>query len=177
MRAVISGVVLAVVWVLLWGTASFANVLSGLLVGTVLVLAVPGLHPRGRDRWHIRPLALAHLVGHMLVKLIEANLVLIREIVSPGSRIRTGVIGVPLPGCTDELLTLISNLLALSPGTMPLELDQDPLVLYVHVLHLHDVEAVRNDMLRLTDLAVRALGTDEAIAAQNELARAAGRSR
>ena len=64
----------------------------------------------------------------------------------------------PLPDCSDELLTLITNLLALSPGTMPVELRHDPTVLYVHVLHLRDVEDVRDEIRRLTDLAVRAFG-------------------
>ena len=54
--------------------------------------------------------------------------------------IRTGVIAVPLPGCSDGLLTLVTNIIALTPGTMPLQVTQDPTVLYVHVLHLGDVE-------------------------------------
>ena len=59
---------------------------------------------------------------------------------------------------------------------MPLELTQDPTVLYVHVLHLRDVEAVRRDILRLTDLAVRAFGSAEADRRPGR-ATCAGRSR
>ena len=44
---------------------------------------------------------------------------------------------------------------------MPIDLTSDPTVLYVHVLHLEDVEAVRRDILRLTDLAVRAFGSPD----------------
>ena len=88
---------------------------------------------------------------------------------SPRSRIHTGVVGVELPGCSDEIVTLIKNLVALVPGTMPIDLTSDPTVLYVHVLHLEDVEVVRRDILRLTDLAVRAFGSPDAVAAQDEL--------
>ncbi len=175
MRGVVSALGLAVIWVLLWGSASFANVMSGLLVGTVLVLLVPGLRARPAERYRMRPVAFLRFVGHVLWQTVEANYVLSREVLTRGSGIRTAVVGVPLPGCSDELLTLISNVLALTPGTMPLELDQDPNMLYVHVLHFDDVESVRRDILRLTDLAVRALGSPEAVAAQDELARAAGR--
>ena len=80
----------------------------------------------------------------------------------------------PLPGCSDELLTLISNLLALSPGTMPLELRQDPIVLYVHVLHLTDVEDFRREILHLADLTVQAFGSDRAVADQDAYMRARG---
>lgn len=173
MRTIGLVVVLASIWVMLWGTASFANVLSGLVVATALVLAVPGLRRRRERRRHVvRPLAVFHLVAHVLIRTIGANLVLTSEIVSPRSRIRTGVVGIPLPGCSDELLTLITNLVALAPGTMPLELAYDPIELYVHVLHLRDVDHVRRDILRLTDLAVRAFGSTEAVHAQEEILRA-----
>ena len=172
MRAVGIAGGLAVIWVLLWGSASPANVLGGLAVGTALVLAVPGLRRRGRwPRPVVRPMAIARLAAHVLRTMVESNVVLTREVVTRGSDINTAVVGVPLPGCSDELLTLISNLVALSPGTMPLELTMDPLVLYVHVLHLGDVEQVRRDVQHLTDLTVRAFGSPDAVAAQDEYLR------
>src|SRR4029077_12327772 len=127
-------------------------VLSGLVLGGALVLAVPGLRRRSTsiDRVAPRPVAIARLVGHMLATTVRSNVELTREVLSPASSLRTAVVGVPLPGCSDELLTLISNLLALSPGTMPIELRQDPIVLYIHVLHLRDVEQFRREILHLT---------------------------
>jgi multicomponent Na+:H+ antiporter subunit E len=149
-------VALAVLWVLLWGTASPANVLSGLLVGALLVLAIPGLRGGG-GRLRPRPVAIARLAGHLLWVIVRANAELTREVLDP-SRLRPGVVDVPLPDCSDEVLTLITNLLALSPGTMPIELDADSMVLSIHVLRLTDVEQVRRDVLHLADLAERAFG-------------------
>lgn len=172
MRSVGIALGMAVIWVLLWGSASPANVLGGLTIGAALVLAVPGLRRRGgRPRIVVRPVAIARLTAHVLRTTFESNVVLTREVVTRGSDINTAVVGVPLPGCSDELLTLISNLVALSPGTMPLELTMDPLVLYVHVLHLGDVQQVRRDVQYLTDLTVRAFGSAEAVAAQDEYLR------
>jgi multicomponent Na+:H+ antiporter subunit E len=164
-RSVAVAAGLALIWVLLWGSASPANVLSGMLVGGMLILAVPGLRRRGRLRVPFRPLAIARFAGHVAFQVVASNVVLTREVVTPRSRIRTGVIGVPLPYCSAELVTLINNLVALTPGTMPLEVTNDPAVLYVHVLHLEDVEEVRREILHLTALAVRAFGTPAAIAA------------
>jgi multicomponent Na+:H+ antiporter subunit E len=160
-------VALAAIWVLMWGSASPANVLSGLAIGTLLVLVVPGLRRRRTGRTRVRPVAIARLVGYMVVTTIRSNAELTREVLSPRARLRTAIVGVPLPGCSDEVLTLMTNLLAISPGTMPIELRTNPVVLYVHILHLTDVERVRREILRLTDLAVRAFGTDEAIAEQD----------
>jgi multicomponent Na+:H+ antiporter subunit E len=108
----------------------------------------------------------------MLLVTVRSNVELTREVLSRQSRIRTAVVGVPLPGCSDELLTLITNLLALSPGTMPIELRHDPIVLYVHVLHLTDIEEVRRQIVHLADLTVRAFGTADAVADQAAYMRA-----
>ena len=170
MRTLIYTIGLATIWVLLWGSASPANVLSGLAVGWLLVMVVPGLR-RGGGRVVIRPVAVARLAWHMVVTLVTSNATLVREVLAPTDRLRTAVIGVPLPGCSDELLTLVSNFVALSPGTMPLELTHDPTVLYVHVLHLRDLETTRRDILHLTDLTVRAFGSAESVAAQDEYLR------
>ena len=172
MRSIGAVVALAAIWVLLWGSASAANVLAGLAIGTVLVLLVPGLRRQGHGRATFRPVAIVRLVVHMLGVTVRSNVELTREVLSRSSRLRTAVVGVPLPGCSDELLTLIANLLALSPGTMPLEVRQGPTVLYVHILHLSDIEEVRADILRLTDLTVRAFGTAETIADQDAYMRA-----
>ena len=61
------------------------------------------------------------------------------------------------------MLTLIANVLALTPGTLPLEATTSPAVIYVHVLHLTDVETVRRDVQHLTALAVRAFGSQAAV--------------
>ena len=85
----------------------------------------PGCAGRG-GRVVFRPVAVARLAWHMVVTLVTSNVMLIREVLAPTDRLRTAVIGVPLPGCSDELLTLVNNLVALSPGTMPLELTHGP---------------------------------------------------
>ncbi len=155
---------LAVIWVLFWGSASPANTLSGLAIGALLVVVVPGLRQPARRHSRLRPAAIARLVGYMLVTTVRSNAELTREVLSPSSRLRTAVLGVPLAGCSDEVVTLVSDLLALSPGTMPIELGTDPRVLYVHVLHRGDVERVRGELLRLTGVTVRAFGSDDAVA-------------
>lgn len=154
---------LAAVWVLLWGTASPANVLGGLVVALVLVVVLPA--PRSGRRWPlVRPVALARLVGYVLVNAVRANVVLTREILTSRRPIPAAVIGVPLPVCSDELVTLISNLLALTPGTLPLELRDDPRQLVVHVLQLEPLDHARRGVLELTERCIRAFGSADAIA-------------
>lgn len=155
---------LAVIWVLAWGSVTPANVVGGLAVAVLLITVAPDTWPAGR-RPRIRPLAIARFAGYVLYKALESNVVVTREILTRGSNVHTGVLAVPLPGCSDGLVTLISNTIALTPGTMALEATQEPTVLYVHVLHLYDVDAARRELHQLAVMAYRAFGSDAAIAA------------
>jgi multicomponent Na+:H+ antiporter subunit E len=80
-------------------------------------------------------------------------------VVARRSRLHTGVMEVPLPECSDEMLTIITNVIALTPGTSPLHLTRRPTVLYIHVLDMRDVASTRRDVQRLADLAFAAFGS------------------
>lgn len=153
---------LATIWVLLWGDVSAANVISGLAVAVGVMALLGTLRPR---RVTFRPLPALHFAAYFCYKLAEATAILAREIVTPQNNLRRGIVAVPLRGCSDSLATLIANAISLTPGTLTLELDLDPTTLYVHVLHLHDPDAVRRDIHRLEVLAVRAFGSRAAITA------------
>ena len=154
---------LTVLWVLLWRDASVANVASGVVVGAAVELLQPGRRER-TDQHVVRPLALLAFVGFFAVKLVESNLVLAREVVTPRNRIRTGVVEVALHQCSELVVTLVANAVSLTPGTLTLEVRQlETPTLYVHVLHLHDVERARADVLALADRAAAAFPTRDAL--------------
>jgi len=172
MALVAYAVGLALIWVLAWGTPTPANVLGGLAVAAVLLAVSPDSWVQlRRARPRLRPVAIARFAGFVLVEVIRANVVLTREVVSRESGITTGVVAVPLPECSDGLLTLVTNVLAVTPGTMPLEVTRHPTVVYVHVLLLGDAEQVRRDVQHLAALAYRAFGSAGAIAAMDALER------
>jgi multicomponent Na+:H+ antiporter subunit E len=163
---------LVLIWVLAWGTPTPANLLSGLAVAAVLLAVSPDAWPPFH-RVRLRPVAVARFLGFVLVEVVKANVTLTREVLSRESRITTGVVAVPLPECSDGLLTLVTNVMAVTPGTMPIEVTRHPTVIYVHVLLLGDVEAVRRDVRHLAALAYRAFGSAAAIAALDEIEREA----
>jgi len=152
-------VLLVVVWVVLWSELSVANVASGAVVA--------GLVIAGFDTWRpgqlvFRPIRAARFVAYFVYKLVEASFVVARTVITPQNRIRAGIVAVPLSGCTDAVATLIADAITLTPGTLTLEVRRDPLTLYVHVLHLRDVDQVRRDVRNLELLAVGAFGSAEA---------------
>ncbi len=162
-----SGIVvwLTALWVLLWNDLSAANVLSGIAV-SLAVVTLAGLPRTARgsddDAARVNLFATAWFGLYVLVKLVESNLVLAWEIVTPRNRINSGVVAVPLRTESKMAMMAVANVITLTPGTMTIEVRGTPPVLYVNVLHLHDIEEVRRDLLHIEALSVRAFGSRSA---------------
>ncbi len=177
---------LTLLWVLLWGSVSFANVLGGVAVSAGVVLFARldsgSLRPtRFRPWWALRYLLT------LAWQLFVSNIRLAYEILTPGDGTHTGIIAVPIRGGSDAVVNLVANSITLTPGTMTIDVerhhirsvgmpsdrpDGDPsrpsggdleagVTLYVHAMYAKDVEAVRHDILKLEALALHAFGTDE----------------
>lgn len=163
MKRLITGAWLTTMWVLLWGGPSVADIAGGVVASAVLLTLFPDTAPR--RRYTVRPVAAVRFAVFFLVKLVEANLVLAWEIITPWNKIREGIVAVPIRHCGPGVVTAIANSISLTPGTLTLEVDPEHELLYVHVLHLRDLEAVRHDLLRFVEMIVRAFGSAEALAA------------
>lgn len=145
---------LVLVWLGLWGRVSAGTVVGGVLVAAVVAWAFRGAAPRPVGQ--VRPLRALRYLAYFLYKLVEANLVVAWEVVTPGSRINEGIVAVPVLGASDAVISLVANSISLTPGTLTLEVHRDPATLYVHVLHLHSIEETRREVLHLEWLALRA---------------------
>jgi multisubunit Na+/H+ antiporter MnhE subunit len=156
-------VVLVAIWVLAWGSLSWANLLSGVAVAVAIIVVVPDVR-RASHLPIVRPLPALRLAASMLRDVAVSNVVLARQVLARHPQIATGVVRVPLAGCSDEVVTVIASLVAMTPGTMPIEVEQRPTVMYVHVLNLDDPDEVRRTIWRLRDQVVATFGTAEAIA-------------
>lgn len=155
MRLSLAAVLLAL-WLLAQGEVTVGNVVGGILLVVVLGLVFPDRRDR-RARVRVRPVALLRLGVFVAVQMVVSTLLVARAIVRRGSRVRTGVVRHRLREPSDLTLALMANILALAPGTMPVDVTSDPPVLSVHFLLLSDVEAARRTIGRLEAHVVAAV--------------------
>jgi multicomponent Na+:H+ antiporter subunit E len=157
---------LVLVWVLLWGTLSWANVLSGLLVAVVVTRALP--LPGVTEHARFRPLGVLIFVGVFLRDLAVSSVQVAWAAIRAGGRVRSAIIVAQLRTDSDLLLTLIAETLTLVPGSMVLDLDREHRRMLVHVLPVateEDVDRQRAAVLAVEDRVVRAFGSAADIAA------------
>lgn len=154
-------VVVVVVWNLLWGNVSVANVLSGLLVA-ILVVAVFPLPPilfTGR----IRPVGLARLAFWFVVDLVAASAQVAWLAVRPGPSPRSAVIQVDLFGDSDLYLTMTAEFVSLVPGSVIIDVRRATNTLFVHVVDVRDESSIalaRRRVLREEQRVMLALASD-----------------
>ncbi len=148
-------VVLVVVWVLLWGEISVANIASGVLAAAVIGVAFP-VHARGGHRLH--PLAALRLGGYVLVNLVTSSIAVVLAVLRPTpERVHAEVVELELTSRSPLVAALVSNCITLTPGTMTVEADPATSVLRVHVLGRVDHEEFRDRVRALERRVVAAV--------------------
>lgn len=159
------GAWLTVMWVLLWGTPSLANLLAGVLVAAALLYVVP-LPPSQGPAMHVRPVAVLTMFVWFCWQLVVATVNVALEVVRPPgrSRIRTGIVAIPVPGRSRGVVLLIANGISLTPGTLTVEVRGPEPILYVHDITVDDPETVRAAVRELERRVVLAFGSDDEIA-------------
>ncbi|MPZ52817.1 MAG: hypothetical protein GEU79_08805 [Acidimicrobiia bacterium] len=145
---------LTVVWVALWGTVSWANVLGGMVVAVLVMTLIPPHRPG--PPVGTRPLVAVRLVFYMLWKMVEASASVAWEVLSPG-KVRSAIIAIPIRGASPAVVSTSCICIGLTPGTMVLKIADDPPTLYVHVLRMSSIEKSRADILHLEKLIEEAL--------------------
>lgn len=137
----IFNLLLAIVWVAVTGSASFINLVFGFVLAAVALAIVRssygGVLYLGRAR---RILALLVLFICELAKSVWAVAV---AVMSPRIDVKPGIFAFPLTVDRDFEITLLANLITLTPGTLSVDVSDDRKMLYVHALDCSDPEAIR----------------------------------
>lgn len=131
-------ITLSFVWAAVTGSFSVLNVLLGAVVAAVACLFI-----RDRiDRPHLAR-RLGRILSLALLFFAELALSAWRVallVVSPNmyKRLAPSIIAYPLTVTSDVEITLLANLITLTPGTLSVDVSEDRSTLYIHVLEMHD---------------------------------------
>jgi len=143
---------LTALWLLAWGEVSLANIVSGVVVSAAILLALP---PTASQSAHARIdlVGSLRLVAYVAAQLVTSNVLMAREVLRPHTTTEQGVLAHRLQSPSEHVVTVMTSVISLSPGTMVVDVDRTSSTVYVHVLFLHDIEAARRSLVRLEQVA------------------------
>lgn len=142
----LSVLVLALMWTAMTGTFTLANLVLGAVIGFVALwimrnrIAGPFLFVRLR-----RIVALALLFFYELtMSALRVAILVLRP--NLNAHLKPGIIAFPLTVKTDPEITLLANLITLTPGTLSVDVSNDRRYLYIHALAVPDKLALIDDI-------------------------------
>ncbi|MEU0123857.1 Na+/H+ antiporter subunit E [Streptomyces albidoflavus] len=155
---------LAVIWLLLWGTFSWANLVNGVVVAVLLCLAFP--LPPADLGLRLHPWGILKLVVYLLWDMWISGVRVTKQIFVDYPH-RAAVLAIPLRCRSELMLTATAVAVSNVPGGSVIELRRATATLFVHVLDADDpkaLETARRSVWRTEELTVRAFGSREEIA-------------
>lgn len=139
-----ANLLMAIIWVAITGSATLLNLAFGfLLAALALGLIRDQVNGTGYVTRLFRLASLALLFFAELAKSAWKVTVLVLK---PGMDITPGIFAFPLTVTRDFEITLLANLITLTPGTLSVDVSEDCRTLYVHALDCSDVDAAIADI-------------------------------
>jgi multicomponent Na+:H+ antiporter subunit E len=144
MTVFLLNVLLALTWLALTGEFTPTNLALGFAAGYFVLRVARRALPR--TGYFGRVFQVISFLGFFLWELFKANLRVAYDIVTPRHHMKPGVVAIPLDLTTDEEITVLANLITLTPGTLSLDVSVDRRTLYVHAMYVDDLEAFRREI-------------------------------
>ncbi len=157
MSRYVNAIFLAIVWAVLTGSFTLPNFGFGLLLGWLALYLVREQLDTRRGRY--RGVGMASLAVLFVRELLLSGWRVAKLVTSPRMDLKPGVFAYPLSVDRDFEITLLANMITLTPGTLSVDVSEDRRTLYVHALDCSDVEAsiaeIRNGFERKIEEAFR----------------------
>lgn len=143
---------LVLVWMLLWRDFSIGTFVGGALVATLVEVLRRSFAADTSSSLSGMVVFVVRYAGMV----VQSNLRVAWEVITPrNERIREAIVAVPLQVGSLNAALLVANAVSFTPGSLAVELTEEPITLYVHVLHFSSTEEVVGTVRGLERLAAR----------------------
>lgn len=131
---------LALGWAAATGNFTVPNLLFGALVGGFCLFLIRG--QVGGARFWRRAMRVAALALLFLAELIQSAVRVGLLVLRPRLELKPALIAFPLAAKSDVEITLLANLITLTPGTLSVDVSADRNFLLIHAIDVTDREAL-----------------------------------
>lgn len=134
----LANLLLTILWIAVTGNFEPANVIFGFFLSYFLLWVIT----RGSKKnsyFTLVPKVIS-LFFFFLYELVKANLQVAYEVITPKLNMKPGIVALPLDVKSNFGITILANLITLTPGTLSLDVSEDRKILYVHSMYIHDKE-------------------------------------
>ncbi|MFC0271004.1 Na+/H+ antiporter subunit E [Metabacillus herbersteinensis] len=144
---------LAFIWMFLSNDYSALAFFKGYFFGILVMVAFRRFFDQ---RFYILNIfAVISLIFLFFSELVKSNISVIKLVLSPKLTMRPGVFALETELKKDWEITILSNLITLTPGTLVLDVSDDNTILYIHAIDLEDAEQAKWDIKNTFEKAIK----------------------
>ena len=137
-------------WGAVTGSFSVVNLILGFCLGGIALFLIR--EQVGTFGYYMRALKVLLLFGTFIYELVLSALRVARILISPKIDLKPGIIAYPLTVDRDFEITMLANLITLTPGTLSVDVSEDRKFLFVHCIdapdHENTIEEIKNSFER-----------------------------
>jgi multicomponent Na+:H+ antiporter subunit E len=147
---ILLNVFLAFIWMFLKNDYSSSSLIIGYFLGLLIMLAYRRFFT---SRFYlVRVWAVIKLLALFLKELVLSNISVLKHILSPTLNIKPGIFALKTELTKDWEITILANLITLTPGTLVVDVSLDRQTLYIHAMDIPEkheaIDSIKNTFER-----------------------------
>lgn len=150
---ILLNIFIAFTWMFLTNSYDFASFFGGFLIGLFMILVLRRFFNHRFYLWNVY--AVIKLLLLFIKELILSNLEILKIIIKPKLDVRPGIFALPIDVKKDWEITVLANLITLTPGTLVIDVSDDRKLLYVHAMDITDVDEAINSIKNSFEKAIK----------------------
>lgn len=144
MNLFLLNVLLAFAWAAITGSFELINLVFGFLLGALSIYIIR--EQVGSTGYFSRSVRIVSLALLFIYELILSAFKVAVLVCKPNMNLKPGILAYPLKVASDQEITLLANLITLTPGTLSVDVSADRKYLYIHALDCSDPDSTREDI-------------------------------
>ena len=135
---------LAIAWAAVSASFTLANLIFGFVLSAVALYLIR--EQVGYVGYLTRSWRVVSLAALFVYELVLSAWKVTTLVLSPNMKVKPGIFAYPMKVDRDGEITLLANLITLTPGTLSVDVSDDRRTLYVHAIDCSDVDQTRADI-------------------------------
>ncbi|OZU89897.1 Na+/H+ antiporter subunit E [Virgibacillus indicus] len=135
---IVINLIIAFMWMFLSESYSASSFIGGYLLGILLLLLLNRFIP---DTFYLkRVFKIISLILLFIKELISSNIDIVKLVYTPKLDVEPGIFELPIEVKSNWEITMLANLITLTPGTLSVAVSDDNTHLYIHAMNIDTVE-------------------------------------
>jgi len=139
-------------WMFLSESYTFITFIFGYILGALLLLLLNRFFP---SRYYLAPIYRSIVLVIIFIReLILSNIEIVKLVYKRKPDFEPGIFAMPIELEKNWEITLLANLITLTPGTLSVAISDDQSQIFIHAMHIDDIEESIDDIKNTFEKAI-----------------------